>query len=163
MAGKSITLKAMRANAEAQVPPRLGLRVVVLFLLLQTLLLVAVSLMLARAARAETMKGEISVNTNAGYARLVFTFPEENDADVRLANGVIVISFKKPIDISADRIVAGAASYISAARRDRCARLRAEAAAQDRRSGAGAGVFARRRLGDRRSRFARRGVPQASP
>ena len=48
MGSKSLTLKAMRASAEAQVPPRLGLRIVVLFVLLQLLLLIAVSLLFFR-------------------------------------------------------------------------------------------------------------------
>ena len=118
MACKSLTLKAMRASAEAQVPPRLGLRIVILFVVLQVLLLLAVSFLFPSAARAEMMKGDISVNTAGGYARLVFTFAQENDADVRLANGIIVISFKKPVDIQVDGIPAGASSYVSAARSD---------------------------------------------
>jgi len=118
MGRKSLTLKAMRASAEAQVPPRLGLRIVVLFMLLQLLLLIAVSLLFPGAACAEAMKGDIGVNTNGGFARLVFTFPEENEAEVRLANGIIVISFAKPIEAAVERIVAGASSYVSAARRD---------------------------------------------
>src|SRR5262249_34748360 len=70
------------------------------------------------AARAEMMKGEVSVNTAAGYARLVFTFPEENEADVKLANGIIVISFKKPVALSVDRIPLNAPGYVGVARRD---------------------------------------------
>ena len=49
------------------------------------------------------------------------------------------------------------------ARRDPGAHLHAEDAAQDRRRLAVPGVLPRRRLGDRQSRFPRRGVPQAGP
>ena len=118
MASRSLTLKAMRASAEAQVPPRLGVRAVILCVVLELLLLAAISFLFPGAARAETMKGEVSVNTNGGYARLIFTFPEENDAEVRIANGIIVIGFKKPVDVKLDRVAVNAGAYISAARRD---------------------------------------------
>ena len=43
---------------------------------------------------------------------------EEVEWQVRLANGIIVITFKRPVDVAVDRISAGAGDYISAARRD---------------------------------------------
>jgi tetratricopeptide (TPR) repeat protein len=63
-------------------------------------------------------KGEVSVAVGGGYARLVFRFAEEIESEVRLSNGVIVITFKKPVDVSIDRISAGASEYVGAARRD---------------------------------------------
>ena len=81
MASKSLTFKAMRARAEAQVPPRLGLRAALLAVLLQALL-AAIAFLYPAAVRAEPMlKGTVSVNTDGGYARLVFRFPEDNEAD----------------------------------------------------------------------------------
>src|SRR3954471_12309547 len=118
MASKSPTLKAMQASAAAPVPPRLGVRAVIACTLLQVLLLFALMLMFPGLARSEPLRGDIRVSTNAGYARLVFTFGEENDADVRLANGIVVISFKKPVDVNVDRITSGASGYVGVARRD---------------------------------------------
>src|SRR5690349_3079908 len=118
MASKSPTLKAMRASAAAQIPPRLGMRAVVVCTVLQVLLLLALMMLFPGAARSEPLTGDIRVSTNGGYARLVFTFPEENDADVRLANGIVIISFKKPVDLKIDRITAGASGYVGVARRD---------------------------------------------
>jgi tetratricopeptide (TPR) repeat protein len=119
MASRSVTLKAMRASAEAQVPPRMGLRVVAVFLIVETLLLVALSILFPGTARAQAvLKGEISTSTDKGYARIVFTFQEDVEADVRLANGIIIIAFKRPIDVLADRLPQAAPDYISAARRD---------------------------------------------
>ena len=69
MASKSLTLKAMRARAEAQVAPRLGVRVIVVFVVLQLLLLATASLVFACPARAEPMKGDITVSTEGGFAR----------------------------------------------------------------------------------------------
>lgn len=119
MATKSVTLSSLRVQASAQVPPRLGVRVAALFLLLETLLVLALCLMVpANARAAPAIKAEANVSTVGGYARLVFTFAEEAEADVRLANGIVVISFKKPIDISVERFSAAAPGYISVARRD---------------------------------------------
>jgi len=88
MAGKSITLKALRAREDAQVPPRLGLRIVAVFVLIQLLLMAALLVFFPTAARAAPVRGEVSVSTRDGYARLVFTLSEETEADVRLNNGI---------------------------------------------------------------------------
>jgi hypothetical protein len=118
MAGKCLTLRAIRAHGEAQVPPRLGLRIVAVFLALEALLLLALSLIFAPGARAETLKAELSVSTGSGFARFVFHFTEESDAEINLNNGILVIAFKKPVDVSVDRIAVGAPDYVNAVRRD---------------------------------------------
>jgi tetratricopeptide (TPR) repeat protein len=118
MAGKSITLKALRASAEAQVPPRLGVRIVAVFALLQLLLLLLLLLLYPTSAGATPLQGEVAVSTANGYARLVFTLAEETDAEVRLANGIVIIQFRKAVDISVDPIPLAASSYVGAARRD---------------------------------------------
>jgi tetratricopeptide (TPR) repeat protein len=118
MAGKSLNLRAIRAHGEAQVPPRLGLRIVAVFLALEALLLLALSLIFAPGARAETLKAELSVSTSAGFARVVFHFTEDSDAEINLNNGILVIAFKKPVELSVDRIAVGAPDYVNAARRD---------------------------------------------
>ncbi len=118
--GKSVSLSALRARAERQVPPRLGLRAIVAFIALQLLLLAALLLAFPAAARAASpVKGEVTVTANpAGYVRLVFNFAEEIDADVRLANGIVIIAFKGPIDVSVDHIAQNSGGYVGAARRD---------------------------------------------
>lgn len=118
MAGKSFNLRAIRAHGEAQVPPRLGLRIVAVFLALEALLLLALSLIFASGARAEPIKAELSVSASAGFARFVFHFTEDTDAEINLSNGILVIAFKKPVDVSVDRIAVGAPAYVNAARRD---------------------------------------------
>src|SRR5690348_10697678 len=118
MAGKSITVRALRARADAQVPPRLGLRIVAVFAVIQLLLLLLLLLLYPTAAGAAAVSGEVAVSTKDGYARIVFTLSEEVDADVHLSNGILIISFKRPVDIPVTRIPETAASYIGAARRD---------------------------------------------
>jgi tetratricopeptide (TPR) repeat protein len=118
MAGKSITLKAMRAREDAQVPPRLGLRILTVFTLIQLLLLAALLFFYPSVAGAAPVSGEVAVSTKDGYARLVFTLSEETDAEVRLNNGILIIAFKQPVDIKIGRIAEAASSYVGAARRD---------------------------------------------
>jgi len=118
MAGKSISVKALRASADAQVPPRLGFRIVAVFVLIQLLLMAALLLLYPSAAGAAPVSGEVSVSTKDGYARIVFTLSEETDADVRLSNGILIIAFKHAVEIPVTRIPDSAASYIGAARRD---------------------------------------------
>src|SRR3984893_5223846 len=118
MAGNSLNLRAMRAHGEAQVPPRLGLRIVAVFLALQALLLLVLSLIFAPSARAEPAKSELTVSTSAGFARFVFHFTEDSDAEINLNNGILGIAVKEPIDLSVDRIAVGAPDYVNAARRD---------------------------------------------
>src|SRR5947209_7431068 len=84
MAGKLITFKTLRARADAQVPPRLGVRIVAVFVALQLLLLLLLLLLYPSVAGAAPVTGEVAISTNDGYARLVFTLSEETDAEVRL-------------------------------------------------------------------------------
>ena len=71
-----------------------------------------------RAALAQPVPAEIAVDTTGGYARLVYRFSGDVDANVRMANGILVISFSVPVTFSIDRLSAAAVGYVSAARRD---------------------------------------------
>jgi tetratricopeptide (TPR) repeat protein len=74
---------------------------------------------LARPALAAApVKGEVSVQVSGGFARLIFRFAEEIESDVRTANGIVVVAFKRPVDIAVDRMSSAAPDYIGAARRD---------------------------------------------
>src|SRR6202034_789094 len=88
--------------------------------LVPALLPLALTFALFTRANAEpAIKAEVRADTTGGYARLVFSLAEETEADVKLSNGIVVITFKKPIDIAAvDRLSGRAPAYISAARRD---------------------------------------------
>lgn len=67
---------------------------------------------------AQPVRGEVSATTRDGFTRLVFHLAEDVEPDVRFANGILVISFKKPVDIAVDRLSQLAPGYVSAARRD---------------------------------------------
>ena len=70
------------------------------------------------AAFAQKVPAEISVDTSGGFARIVYRFNGDVDADVRMSNGILVISFNVPVEASADRLNSAAPGYVSAARRD---------------------------------------------
>ena len=81
-------------------------------------LLIALPLGLACPAAAQPLKGEVSTTIENGYARLLFKFADEIEAQVRLANNVLTINFPRPVDVSIERIAQHAPGYVSAARRD---------------------------------------------
>src|SRR5580704_16128456 len=64
------------------------------------------------------IKATLAATVNDGYARLIFDMSEYDDASVRVANNVLVITFKRPIDVSVDRLASQIPDYVGAARRD---------------------------------------------
>ncbi|MCW5690645.1 MAG: tetratricopeptide repeat protein, partial [Pseudolabrys sp.] len=76
----------------------------------------ATGLSLARAD--EAVKGEVKSSIVGGYGRLVFKFDEPVDAKVRVAGAILVIEFKKPVDVAVERLNSSASEYVSAARTD---------------------------------------------
>jgi tetratricopeptide (TPR) repeat protein len=69
-------------------------------------------------AQVQPVRGEMTMSTTGGYGRLVVRFDVEMEAEVRISSGVLIVQFKRPVDISVDRITAGAGQYFGAARRD---------------------------------------------
>jgi hypothetical protein len=70
------------------------------------------------SADDDPVKATLAATVNDGYARLVFDMSEYDDASVRLANNVLVITFNRPIDVSIDRLALQLPDYVGAARRD---------------------------------------------
>jgi tetratricopeptide (TPR) repeat protein len=97
-------------------PRRPRARACALFTLIAALMWSLIGAVPAQAE--EPVTGDISVDLSGGYARLVFHFSDEVDANVRLANNILVISFKTPIKVPIDRLPSNAVGYVSAARRD---------------------------------------------
>src|SRR4051812_1299013 len=84
------------------------------------LLLLALLALLAfvPAAVAQPVKGEVTTTVENGFARLVFTLTREVEAQVKVSNNILIVTFERPVDVSVERLNAGAPDYISAARRD---------------------------------------------
>ena len=70
------------------------------------------------SADDDPVKATLAATVNDGYARLIFDMSEYDDASVRVANNVLVIAFKRPIDVSVDRLASQIPDYVGAARRD---------------------------------------------
>jgi hypothetical protein len=81
-------------------------------------LLSALLLAGARAEEAEPLRAEATAFTDQGYGRLLLTFTEEIKANVQLSNGILVVSFPRPVELAVDQLKDRLASYVQAVRRD---------------------------------------------
>ena len=69
--------------------------------------------------RAEDLvKGEATFTSSGGYARLVLKLAEDVESDVVTAGSIIVIRFKRPVDIPVDKLSDAVPDYVGSARRD---------------------------------------------
>ena len=69
-------------------------------------------------SRAQPVKGDATFSAGGGYARLVLKFGEDVGAEVTTAGSIVVIRFKRPIDIPVDRLADAVPDYVGSARRD---------------------------------------------
>ncbi|MCS3450857.1 MULTISPECIES: hypothetical protein [Bradyrhizobium] len=71
------------------------------------------------AARAEdAVPGEATFSAANGYARLVLRLKEDVESEVTTAGSIIVIRFKRPVDIPVEKLQDAVPDYVGAARRD---------------------------------------------
>jgi hypothetical protein len=68
--------------------------------------------------RPQLPETALAASLENGFARLVFTFPEEIKADVQLANNVLVIRFAKPVRVSIEGVQNHFKDLVQAARTD---------------------------------------------
>ena len=80
--------------------------------------LILIALMFSGAAQAEPVKGEASLSAASGYARLVFKLAEFVDAEVIAAGSIVVVRFKRPVDIPVDQLTDAVPDYVGSVRRD---------------------------------------------
>src|SRR4051812_14749079 len=66
------------------------------------LLLLAVAF--PNASRAQVVRGEASFTAANGFARLVLKLDDDVDSEVTVAGTVLVIRFKRPVDIPVDKL-----------------------------------------------------------
>ncbi|MEH2561208.1 tetratricopeptide repeat protein [Bradyrhizobium sp. AZCC 2289] len=69
-------------------------------------------------ARQDPVKGEASFSAAGGYARLVLKLAEDVESEVTTAGSIIVIRFKRPVDIPVDKLSDAVPDYVGSARRD---------------------------------------------
>jgi hypothetical protein len=68
--------------------------------------------------RADLVKGDATFSEAGGYARLVLKFAEDVEAEVTTAGTIIVIRFKRPVDLPVDQLPDAVPDYVGSARRD---------------------------------------------
>src|ERR1051326_45353 len=68
-------------------------------------------------AFADPVKVDLAASDGGGYARLIFSMGEYDEAHVRQAGNVLIISFRSPIDLSIERLAPQLPDYIGGARR----------------------------------------------
>ena len=84
-----------------------------------SVLLAVAGLTFSLPCRAEDpVRGEATFSASGGYARLVLKLAEDVDSDVSVAGSIVVIRFKRPVDINVDRLSDAVPSYVGSARRD---------------------------------------------
>jgi len=71
------------------------------------------------AARADDpVPGEATFSAANGFARLVLKLKEDVDSEVTTAGSIIVIRFKRPVDIPVEQLSDAVPDYVGSARRD---------------------------------------------
>ncbi len=68
--------------------------------------------------QADPVKGEATFSAANGYARLVLKLAEDVESDVTTAGSIIVIRFKRPVDIPVEKLSEAVPDYVTSARRD---------------------------------------------
>src|SRR6478609_1732522 len=80
--------------------------------------LILIALTFSGASQAEPVKGEASFSAAGGYARLVLKLAEDVDSEVIAAGSIVVVRFKRPVDIPVDQLSDAVPDYVGAVRRD---------------------------------------------
>lgn len=78
-----------------------------------------IGLTFAQPCRADDpVRGEATFTSQGGFARLVLRLAEDVESDVSTAGSIIIIRFKRPVDIPVDRLSDAVPDYVGSARRD---------------------------------------------
>src|SRR5882757_9873348 len=86
---------------------------------LLSLLLALAGLTFSLPCRADDLvRGEATFSSSGGFARLELKLAEDVESDVVTAGSIIVIRFKRPVDIPVDKLSDAVPDYVGSARRD---------------------------------------------
>src|SRR4030081_28399 len=64
----------------------------------------------------DPVRGEATFSASGGYARLMLKLAEDVESDVTTAGSIIVIRFKRPVDVSVDKLADAVPDYVGSAR-----------------------------------------------
>ncbi len=74
--------------------------------------------MSSAACQAEPVRGEAVFSAQGGYARLMIKLTEDVDSEVTAAGSILIIRFKRPVDVPVDKLSDAVPDYVGSARRD---------------------------------------------
>ena len=80
--------------------------------------LVLIGALVCGPCRADPVKGEATFSAANGFARLVLKLAEDVDSEVTAAGTILVVRFKRPVDIPIDKVGDAVPDYVTSARRD---------------------------------------------
>ena len=81
--------------------------------------LLLAGLTFAMPCRADDpVRGEATFTSAGGFARLVLRLAEDVESEVSTAGSIIIIHFKRPVDIPVDKLSDAVPDYVGSARRD---------------------------------------------
>src|SRR3954468_868147 len=66
----------------------------------------------------DPVRGEATFTSGGGFARLVLKLAEDVESDVSTAGSIIIIHFKRPVDIPVDKLWGRFPDYVASARPD---------------------------------------------
>ncbi|WKA26834.1 tetratricopeptide repeat protein [Bradyrhizobium roseum] len=82
-------------------------------------ILMLASLAASQPCRAEDpVRGEATFTSGGGFARLVLKLAEDVESEVSTAGSIIIIQFKRPVDIPVEKLSDAVPDYVGSARRD---------------------------------------------
>lgn len=76
------------------------------------------ALLFSDASYAQAVKGTASMSTSGGYARIVLKLSDDVESEVSQAGTILVIRFKRPVDVPIETLSDVAPDYVGSARRD---------------------------------------------
>jgi tetratricopeptide (TPR) repeat protein len=80
---------------------------------------ILLALMFPASCQADPpVKGEATFSAGSGYARLVLKLAEDVESEVSTAGLILVIRFKRPVDIPVDKLSDAVPDYVGSVRRD---------------------------------------------
>jgi tetratricopeptide (TPR) repeat protein len=80
--------------------------------------LLVIGLTFSGACQADPVKGEATFSAAGGYARLVLKLAQDVESEVTTAGSILVIRFKRPVEIPIDILSDAVPDYVGSARRD---------------------------------------------
>ena len=67
---------------------------------------------------AQAVPGEVQIDQSNGFVRILLHLVEEVESDVNVAGGIVVVSFKRPVDIDLGKLQSSLPKIVGVARRD---------------------------------------------